>query len=60
MAYLALLLPVLVLPVMLAMAAFETRCSDRTPLLRRRPPGEAAAPAEPAVAPALPAGDPRS
>lgn len=36
MTYLALLLPVLVLPVMLAMAAFETRCSDRAPLLRRR------------------------
>lgn len=37
MTYLVLLLPALVLPVMLAMAAFETRCSDRTPLLRRRP-----------------------
>ncbi|MEJ5866691.1 hypothetical protein WDV85_02930 [Pseudokineococcus sp. 5B2Z-1] len=58
MAYLALLLPVLVLPVMLAMAAFETRCSDRTPLLRRRPADVVAA--EPAVAPALPAGDQRS
>jgi len=36
MTYLALLLPVLVLPFLLALAAFEARCSDRTPLLRRR------------------------
>ncbi len=36
MTYLVLLLPLLVLPVLLAMAAFEVRCSDRTPLLRRR------------------------
>jgi len=57
MAYLALLLPVLVLPVMLAMAAFEARCSDRTPLLRRRVPPGAADVAAPPV-PASP--EPRS
>lgn len=38
MAYLALLAPVLALPVLLAMASFESRCSDRSPLWRRRVP----------------------
>ncbi|MEJ5912871.1 hypothetical protein [Pseudokineococcus sp. 1T1Z-3] len=44
MAYLALLVPVLVLPVLIAMAAFEARCSDGSPLLRRRVPAQRTAP----------------
>ena len=55
MTYLVLLLPVLVLPVLLAMAAFEVRCSDRTPLLRRR-----AAPAAELTTAAAPAPEPRA
>ncbi|MEJ5946209.1 hypothetical protein WDZ17_13000 [Pseudokineococcus basanitobsidens] len=48
MAYLALLVPLLALPVLLAMAAFESRCSDGSPLWRRRVP----APGAPAELPA--------
>jgi len=57
---LALLTPLLVLPLLLAVASFEDRCRDGSPLLRRRRGAEDAAPAAGTPAPVpVGAGSPR-
>lgn len=55
---LALLTPLLVLPLLLAVASFEDRCSDGSPLLRRRRRAGDPAPAADASVP-VGAGAPR-